>query len=54
MTKDETLFRHLRYIKRHGKKKKLETLGPVINYMQWLILYSNQNDDIFIEWQLLR
>ena len=35
-------------------KKETKNFWPVINYMQWLILYSYQNDDVLNEWQLLR
>ena len=32
-------------------EKETRNFQPVMNYMQWLILYSNQSDDV---WQLLR
>ena len=35
-------------------KKETRNFWPVTNYMQWLILYSYQNDDVLTEWQLPR
>ena len=35
-------------------KKETRNFWPVINYIQWLILYSHKNDIVLNEWQLLR
>ena len=49
MTNDQKLFWHCQYIKPH-EKKKLETFDQRIDSMQWLILYSHQNDNVLNEW----
>ena len=48
MTKDKMLFRCLRYkIPQDGKETR--NVWPVINSVQWSILYSHQNDDVLHE-----
>ena len=44
----DKLFRHLRY-KTPWEGKETRNFWPVINSMQWLILYSHENDDVLNE-----
>ena len=56
MTKDETLFRHLSIYKKTPweEKETRNFWSVIINFTQWLILCSHQNDDELNKWQLLR